>query len=48
MTKEELFKTFHDIGLVPVVKIDDASKAEKPAKAMIDGGIPCAEVTFRS
>ena len=48
MTKEELFKTFHDIGLVPVVKIDDASKAEKLAKAMIDGGIPCAEVTFRT
>ncbi len=48
MTKEELFKTFHNIGLVPVVKIDDASKAEKLAKAMIDGGIPCAEVTFRT
>ncbi|HIV98877.1 MAG TPA: bifunctional 4-hydroxy-2-oxoglutarate aldolase/2-dehydro-3-deoxy-phosphogluconate aldolase [Candidatus Ornithospirochaeta avicola] len=48
MTKEELFKTFHDIGLVPVVKIDDASKAERLAKAMIDGGIPCAEVTFRT
>ncbi len=48
MTKEELFKTFHDIGLVPVVKIDDASKAERLAKAMIDGGLPCAEVTFRT
>ena len=35
MTKEELFKTFHDIGLVPVVKIDDASKAEKLAKLNI-------------
>ena len=48
MTKEELFKTFHDIGLVPVVKIDDASKAENLAKALIEGGIPCAEVTFRT
>lgn len=48
MTSEELFKTFHDIGLVPVVKIDDAAKAPALAKALIDGGIPCAEVTFRT
>ncbi len=48
MTKEELFTTFHDIGLVPVVKIDDAEKAVPLAKALIDGGIPCAEITFRT
>ncbi len=48
MTKEELFTTFHDIGLVPVVKIEDAEKAVPLAKALIDGGIPCAEVTFRT
>ena len=48
MTQEELFRTFHDIGIVPVVKIDDASKAEALAKALIDGGLPCAEVTFRT
>jgi 2-dehydro-3-deoxyphosphogluconate aldolase/(4S)-4-hydroxy-2-oxoglutarate aldolase len=45
---EELFKQIHDIGLVPVVKIDDASKAESLAGAMIKGGLPCAEVTFRT
>ena len=48
MTDEELFTIFHDIGIVPVVAINDANKAEKLAKAMIDGGIPCAEVTFRT
>lgn len=48
MTREELFTTFHDIGLVPVVKIDDAEKAVPLAKALIDGGIPCAEITFRT
>lgn len=37
-----------NIGLVPVVKIDDASKAPALAKALIDGGLPCAEVTFRT
>ena len=48
MTNDELFKYFHDLGIVPVVKIDDANKAEGLAKAMIDGGLPCAEVTFRT
>lgn len=48
MTKDELFTLFHNIGIVPVVKIDDAAKAVPLAKAMIKGGIPCAEVTFRT
>ncbi|MEA5028868.1 MAG: bifunctional 4-hydroxy-2-oxoglutarate aldolase/2-dehydro-3-deoxy-phosphogluconate aldolase [Sphaerochaeta associata] len=45
---EALFAQLHQIGLVPVVKIDDASKAVGLAKALIDGGLPCAEVTFRT
>ncbi len=48
MTKDELFTFFHNVGIVPVVKIDDAEKAVPLAKAMIAGGIPCAEVTFRT
>jgi 2-dehydro-3-deoxyphosphogluconate aldolase/(4S)-4-hydroxy-2-oxoglutarate aldolase len=36
------------IGIVPVIKIDDAAKAVPLAKALIAGGIPCAEVTFRT
>ncbi|MBQ0070916.1 MAG: bifunctional 4-hydroxy-2-oxoglutarate aldolase/2-dehydro-3-deoxy-phosphogluconate aldolase [Spirochaetales bacterium] len=48
MKESELFEYFHNIGIVPVVKIDDASKAEKLAEAMIKGGILCAEVTFRT
>lgn len=45
---EQLFAQLHAIGLVPVVKIDDASKAAGLAAAMIEGGLPCAEVTFRT
>ena len=45
---EQLFEQIHTIGLVPVVKIDDASKAAGLAGAMIKGGLPCAEVTFRT
>lgn len=36
------------VGLVPVVKIDDAAKADGLAHALIEGGIPCAEITFRT
>ena len=41
---EELGK----IGIVPVVKIDDAGKAVPLVKALAAGGIPCAEITFRT
>ena len=36
------------IGIVPVIKIDDAKDAVPLAKALIKGGLPCAEVTFRT
>ena len=36
------------IGIVPVIKIDDAAKAVTLARALIAGGIPCAEITFRT
>ncbi|GHV52534.1 hypothetical protein AGMMS49579_09950 [Spirochaetia bacterium] len=36
------------IGIIPVIKIDDPEKAVPLAKALIAGGIPCAEVTFRT
>lgn len=36
------------IGLVPVVVLDDAKDAEALGQALINGGLPCAEVTFRT
>ena len=36
------------IGIVPVIKIDDVEKAVPLAKALLAGGIPCAEITFRT
>ncbi len=36
------------MGIVPVVKLDDAKDAKPLAKALCDGGLPCAEVTFRT
>lgn len=36
------------IGLVPVVKIGDAADALPLAQALIEGGLPVAEITFRT
>lgn len=36
------------IGIVPVVKIDKVEDALPLAKALCEGGLPCAEVTFRT
>ena len=35
-------------GVVPVVVLESAEDAVPLAKALIDGGLPCAEVTFRT
>lgn len=35
-------------GVVPVVVLENAKDAEALAKALIEGGLPCAEVTFRT
>jgi 2-dehydro-3-deoxyphosphogluconate aldolase/(4S)-4-hydroxy-2-oxoglutarate aldolase len=34
--------------ILPVVVIDDAATAEPLAEALIGGGLPCAEITFRT
>ena len=44
----EILQTIANIGIVPVIAIDDASKAVPLAKALTDGGLPAAEVTFRT
>lgn len=43
-----VFETLTKIGLVPVVQIDRAESAIKLADALIAGGLPCAEITFRT
>ena len=48
MTIEEVKKRFHEIGIIPVVAIDDAKDAEPLGRALMQGGLPAAEVTFRT
>ena len=39
---------FHEFGVVPVVVLEDAKDALLLAEALTEGGLPCAEVTFRT
>ena len=45
---EAVLEQISKIGIVPVVKIDRAEDALPLAKALCAGGLPCAEVTFRT
>lgn len=38
----------HEVGIVPVIKMDDPCHAVALARALLAGGLPAAEVTFRS
>ena len=44
----ETLKKLGLMGIVPVVKINNADDAGDLADALCDGGLPCAEVTFRT
>ena len=43
-----ILEQFQKIGIIPVVVIDDAKDAVPLAKALCEGGLPVAEVTFRT
>ena len=35
-------------GVIPVIKLEDEQKAVSLGRALLEGGIPAAEVTFRT
>ena len=43
-----IFEKFSKIGIIPVVVLEDVKDAEPLGKALMEGGLPCAEVTFRT
>lgn len=45
---DPLGESLTDVGLVPVVTIDRAGDAGPLGEALLQGGIPCAEITFRT
>ncbi|MBQ8843886.1 MAG: bifunctional 4-hydroxy-2-oxoglutarate aldolase/2-dehydro-3-deoxy-phosphogluconate aldolase [Elusimicrobiaceae bacterium] len=44
----DILNEISNIGIVPVIALENAEQAVPLAKALIDGGLPCAEVTFRT
>ncbi len=44
----DVLKRFQNLGIIPVVVIEDAKDAAPLAKALCEGGLPVAEVTFRT
>ena len=46
--QKETLKRIEEIRIIPVIAIDDAAKAVPLAKALVEGGLPAAEVTFRT
>ncbi|MCI8813775.1 MAG: bifunctional 4-hydroxy-2-oxoglutarate aldolase/2-dehydro-3-deoxy-phosphogluconate aldolase [Lachnospiraceae bacterium] len=44
----EILEKIRKIGIVPVVALDDAKDALPLAEALQQGGLPCAEITFRT
>ena len=44
----EILEKIGLLGLVPVVKIEDVEDAIPLGKALMDGGLPLAEITFRT
>lgn len=44
----DVLQRIGELGVVPVIAIDNAADAPKLGQALLDGGLPCAEITFRT
>lgn len=44
----DVSKKIEELGIVPVVVLNNTKDAAPLAKALTEGGLPCAEVTFRT
>ena len=45
---DAVFQKFEEVGIIPVVVLNDAKDAEPLGNALMKGGLPAAEVTFRT
>ena len=44
----DVIDAIRDFGIIPVVTIENAAAAAQLGEALITGGLPCAEITFRT
>lgn len=47
-TPDQISTTIDELGVVPVIAMEDPKAALPLADALIDGGLPIAEITFRT
>lgn len=45
---EEIFNRIKSLKILPVVVMDKAENASPLAESLLEGGLPCAEVTYRT
>jgi 2-dehydro-3-deoxyphosphogluconate aldolase/(4S)-4-hydroxy-2-oxoglutarate aldolase len=45
---DKILQTIGELGVVPVIAIENAADAPALGKALLAGGLPCAEITFRT
>ena len=45
---QAIFEHFYKIGIIPVLEIDSVEYAKPLARALLDGGLPVAEITLRT
>lgn len=43
-----IYEKINECGIIPVIKLENPEKSIALGKALLDGGINCAEVTFRT
>ncbi|MGA2063675.1 MAG: bifunctional 4-hydroxy-2-oxoglutarate aldolase/2-dehydro-3-deoxy-phosphogluconate aldolase [Thermoguttaceae bacterium] len=48
MSADSVFQTMAESGVIPVLAIESAEAALPLADALLDGGLPVAEITFRT
>ncbi len=45
---DKISQQIGELGIIPVTALEDANQAVPLGQALLDGGLPCAELTFRT
>ena len=48
MTQQQIIEKIGQMKIVPVVVLNSVEETLPKMQALIDGGLPCAEITFRT
>jgi 2-dehydro-3-deoxyphosphogluconate aldolase/(4S)-4-hydroxy-2-oxoglutarate aldolase len=48
MSESNSIARLGELGIVPVVRLDEPAQGDRLAEALLAGGLPCAEITYRT